>query len=288
VLSQPDRAFTASEQPESVQALRSLFALLHCLTFELSDCGQIEYVQLEFLVQKFAGVAGSDLPIQKQLWPDNEAFVLKLLETWQGDAVCLARVLGAYAAFLPRGFEGAAAAALRGKLTSVALPRFALQTLAHLRDPGFVKRLVFREDGSYEFRGILWTSDGPLWKGLREETCKLLAEAQSNRAIQENAYELLHWFVLTHSGNVPRDPAAMKGLLSQQDIVDAIWNAATATQLGPYAVYQLKDLPDMLKPLKTSCKLPTWWEPSLETAGVIKGAVAGPPTPQNTTELDGA
>jgi hypothetical protein len=51
----------------------------------------------------------------------------------------------------------------------------------------------------------------------------VLQEAATNQAIQENAYELLHWFehVLGDRGDTG-DGSNVKNLLSQQPLLDGI------------------------------------------------------------------
>ena len=197
----------------------------------------------------------------------------------------LIRLLSPYSGIRLRNFDNQAAADLHKKLCAVALPKFARQLMTSFREPGFVERLVHKEENTFEARCIFWEATGPLWGPLRNEFLHVLAEAPSNRSIQSNAYEFLHWFVLSREGHVPGDPKAMQSLLSDQAVFDAIWNAAIATPLAPRAVYQLRHLPKILEQLKIKCEPPSWWQEI--AASFIAPAPNNPPatgpTPTHST-----
>ena len=155
------------------------------------------------------------------------------------------------------------------------MPHFARQVLESFRQDGFIERISARDEDTVEQAGILWDPSSPIWTTLRTETLKLLSQAAPNRAVQENAYELLHWYVVQREGHAHGDLSKMQALLSDQSVFDAIWNAAIATPLAPRAVYQLRHLPKIVEQLKIKCAPPTWWQQIAAT--FIVPAPATPP-----------
>jgi hypothetical protein len=168
--------------------------------------------------------------------------------------------LDPYTGIIQRKFEGQSARDLHKKLSEVALPKLGRQIIASFRTPGGIDRLIQRQEHSFAPRCMILDPKGALWSSLRSELFQVLAEAPSNPAVQANAYELLHWIVLARGGHAPGDARAMQAIFSDQSLFDAVWNAATATQLAPYAVYRLLDLPGIVQSWGITCKLPNWWQ----------------------------
>jgi len=195
----------------------------------------------------------------------------------------LIRILDPYTGIRLRSFDhNAAAADLHNKLCAVALPKFAHQLIASFREPDFIERLVHKEEDTFEARCMIWDAKGPIWGPLRNEFLQVLAEAPSNRSIQSNSYELLHWFVLRREGHAPGDPNAMQALLSIQAAFDAIWNAAIATPLAPHAVYQLRHLPNIVQTRGIKCNPPAWWQ---QIAATFIVPVPADPPPNASTPV---
>jgi len=268
-LHQADNAFTEDEKPALVAQAASLFVLLNSLVFDLGHLGEatmkIGDAELEILVEKWARFAGASLPVHAKFWPRNEAFILKLFEQWSPDVTPLIRILSPYAGIRLRHFDGESAGELHKKLCAVALPKFARQVIAKFHEDGFVRRLIQKEEDTFDARSIIWDSRGPIWGQHRSEIFQILGKASSSRAVQANAYELLHWFVLMREGNAPGNRKSMEDLFSDQGLVDAVWNAASATPLAPRAVYRLRALPKILQQLGMKCEPPPWWQEIVAT-----------------------
>ncbi len=286
VLRRADNVFAEEDNVNLVRQAESLLALLQSLVFELGAINQatnrIGAAELETLVDKIVSLAGSAMPVHSQFWPRNEALILDLFSRWSPDVMPLIRLLSPYAGIRLRNFDNQPAAGLHKKLCGVALPKFARQLMVSFRESGFVERLVRKEENTFEAGCIFWEANGPLWGHLRDEFLQILAEAPSSRSIQSNAYELLHWFVLSRAGHGPGDPKAMQALLSDQVVFDAIWNAAIATPLGPRAVYQLRHLPQITQQLKIKCDPPAWWQQIAATFTVPAPATPPAITPSAT------
>jgi hypothetical protein len=274
VLHRADNVLVEAEKPTYIEKAKALFALLEALCLDLAEPGSIGYDELRAIVEKFASFANSGLPIHQQFWSGNEVLILTTFKKWNGDVALLNRVLEPYGGFLPRGFEGDGAGKLRNKLCALALPHFAHQVIGNFRESGFVGRLISRDKNTLDSRRIIWDANGLFGDLLRTETFTVLEEASSNRSVQENAFELLHWFILARTGQAPQDRPNMDAILSNQEIFDAIWNAAVTTQLGPRAVYHLKDLPEIAKTIGIKFVLPVWWQDGLVSAGIINTPTA--------------
>jgi len=95
---------------------------------------------------------------------------------------------------------------------------------------------------------------------------EIFAEAKDNRAIQENAYQMLYLFsYLLRDDTLEQEKKDVEQLVSNQQILDALWNAAKVTPLGIASVARLSALPSQLKKLGVSIVLPSWWDSTLAT-----------------------
>ena len=125
----------------------------------------------------------------------------------------------------------------------------------------FVNRVWTQDAGALQLRCILLAHDGPLWIGARKELLAVLKEAGTNQIVQENAYELLHWFgYLLKEQSGTGDTDNLKKLLQEKECLDAIWNSATAKTLSPHATIRLNNLVVSLKKMDVNVDLPPWWE----------------------------
>jgi hypothetical protein len=243
-----------------MQKAEVLFALLKSLCFDLAKIEPVGYNELRAIVEQFANFAESALPVHQTFWDRNEEFVLKLFDGWTGDVSLLIKVLEPYSRDIPGRFDGHAAGNLHKKLCGVALPKFAQQISSNLRDSGFIRRMVSNPDDNSDSRHIIWDKNGIFGKTLRKSTLTLLEEASSNRTIQDNAYELLHWFCLAHATNFRQDYTNIKKTLSEQAIFDAMWKAATPTPLGLLAIHQIRELPNFAQQIEIKFEPPDWWK----------------------------
>lgn len=268
ILHQADNVFTEGEKRGFITQANSIFALLKSLVFDLGQLAetkkQIGDAELELLVKTFASFAGaSSMPVHAQFWLKNQEFILDLFEQWRLDLMPLIRILNPYTGILTRDFDGASARELHKKLCAVALPNFARELVQNFREAGFVKRLIQKQEDTFAASCMVSDVTSPFWDQFRSEILQVLTEAASNRAVQENAYQFLYWFILLQKGRLTTDPPPLEKVLSNQSLASAIWNAATATPLAPGAVYQLLELPKILQRFGVRCELPSWWQQTL-------------------------
>jgi hypothetical protein len=269
VLQRGDNVFTEAEKAPLVESAESLFTLLETLVFQLGKLTEstkwIGNAELEEAVDKFARMASAVRPLHAQFWPRNEAFIVKLFDQWAADVTPLVRLLEPHLGILRRNFDGQASGELHKKLCAAVLPHFARQIIESFRRDGFIGRLMRHEMETYDARCVVLDVSGPLWTGLRSNVFEALTEASSNRIVQENAYDLLYWLVYAAEGHAPESHTAIQRLFSNQAVFEAVWTAATATQLGPRAVYSIREIPALTKQLGVACRLPDWWAPIVAT-----------------------
>jgi hypothetical protein len=115
---------------------------------------------------------------------------------------------------------------------------------------------------------LLLAPQGVLWARLRSDAFQMLSEAATNRMVQENAYELLHWITSEFQRQAHANRKAEDYLVGDQALFERLWQAATASQLSPVAVYRLKELPGLVQKWNIACELPVWWQPTLAELGI--------------------
>ena len=258
VVRHADEALAEGDKPTLTHQAASLFACLECLVFSLGKLNQATKLigdrQLETLLSTFASLLDPSLPVRPESSVRNASFVLRLVEEWSPDVTPLLRLL-----YSSTFFGGVSAGELRKKLCAVAAPKYVRQTLANFRLAGFVQHLLHKHTATFDVNRMIWDLEDQVLVQLRSEALQVLAEAASNRAVQENAYELLRWFVLVDGREEPATRKSEEKLFSDQTLVDAIWDAAAATPLTARAVYQLRQLPLILQRLGIKCKSRPWW-----------------------------
>lgn len=268
LLIKADDAFTNEQRHPFVEQAESLLKLLDTLVFENGNLSeracQIGGAQLEIIVEKFARMADASQPIHVRFWPQSEAFITRLFSQWSGDVMPLVKVWQLHLGIRRRNFDGPLSLKLHRTLCDGFLPRLTRQTISSFRQKGFIQRLTRGENDTFHYRRLILDSTSPLWSNFCGETCAMLNESSSNTDVQENAYELLRWMLLARVGPMP-DSDSFRKLFSDQTIFDAVWKAATASQLGPRSISNIRELPDVMKELHVNCSLPAWWAPIIAT-----------------------
>jgi hypothetical protein len=289
-LRQADNVHAETEQAALVRRAESLIALLECLALGLGRLDrpdkQFDPGQLEKLFETLASFSDSHSPIHSNFAPRNEDLLLRFVQQWSPDVSPLVTALHAYDHFPDRYFQGDAAKALQQKLCAIVLPKFARQVIARLREPDISPTLFGQETDTHAIRRMVLDPDGPLWRQLRGEALAVFREATTNRAVQENAYELIHLFDFKLSEwHQTQEVASIQKLISQKDILDGIWAAATATRLTPNATARLSRFVKNLKASGGTVQLPAWWDENIKAL-----AVSPPPPPAEPPhqEPDGA
>ncbi|MEI6787148.1 MAG: hypothetical protein WCL49_01595, partial [bacterium] len=151
------------------------------------------------------------------------------------------------------------------QLGKIVIPRYAMQILSRFHEQGFIVQVYQGADGSFELGRLLLDAKGPLWGGLREEVLKVLAEANEDLNVHQNAYEMLRWFdyKLEKEANYGEGQAIQ--LLLKDDVLrSAIWAAATSRPLNPQAIGYLRGLPDRLQKIGAPVQIPEWWKRTVE------------------------
>jgi hypothetical protein len=120
-----------------------------------------------------------------------------------------------------------------------------------------------------------------MWTTLRGTTLALLKEAEANRTIQENSYELISFFdYKLHEQCVPIEVSMIKTLLSDNEILKSLWAAATATRLSPQATGRLTRFVETMRVSGVPLPLAEWWAENIRImeGGSALTPAADPPT----------
>lgn len=264
-----DTVLTQPERTPIVASAKSLVTLLECLTFDLGRLNEPDKPlgadELDLLFQTFASILASISPVHAQFQPRNEQLLLKLVQSWGPDLSPLLNLLQVYGHFPGRHFDREGTQAIHKKLCAAFLPNLAAYIIKGLREPGFATSLFAQERDTYSIRGTLFDLQSPLWTTQRDAMLTALKEAQSNRTVQENAYELIHLFDFKlHDESTAAETQAIKTLLADQEVLNAIWAAATAAPLNLPATGRLRRFVAAMKASEHPVPLPAWWDENIK------------------------
>jgi hypothetical protein len=278
VLHKADRVFLDGQTSASLCKVDTLFALLECLVFEVARAVRINDTELELIVETFVRMAGATLPVHAQFKERNMAFLPKFFEQWESDVLPLVRILGPYSGSKLDIFDAKQSTRqLHKRLCDVVLPKLACQIIASFEHEGFVKRLLNKEAGYPDALTLISDPTSPFWRQYLSETLQMLAKAGTILSVQENTYEFLSWLVTIGGKDGPKP---INSLLSDKQIFEALWKAATASPLAPHAVYQLHAcgrFESTLLQLGIKCEFPPYWQKTLSTFTIPAQAPATPP-----------
>jgi KAP family P-loop domain len=282
-----DTTLTNTNQAALIASATSVLNLLNALTSGLLQSGLhpgcLDAAALEFAFDKFASVVRGTGRVHSNFCAQNENYLPSLLANWQGDITPLVKVLHPYRHYPPHSFDQGPARDLYKKLRASLLSKLAQQVVRDLAEPDFGTRVFSEESDTHEIRQLLLSPQSPLWTECKVQALSVLKEASSKPEIQENAYELLHLFdykLREESGS--SDGQAVKSLLAQKDIREAIWGAATATPLSALAAGRLQRLAKTMAAQGNTLPYPAWWDETIKSATAAYGSLeqeSPPPEP---------
>jgi hypothetical protein len=287
-LGRRDNVQLAVDRAAILEAAHVSIAMLECLVLEL---GQIETPEklirpqeLETLFDAFARNLRSQSVANDEFCKRNEELLMQIITRWQGDVTPLVDAILPYAHWGSRRYDGPHAIALHQRLSAAILPRLTAQVIAGVRDAGYMHRIWTHEKGTSQIRGLILAHDGPLWKDARKDVLACLGEAGSNQVIQQNAYELLHWFdLMLNERTGTGDAENLKKLFQEKELLDSLLAAATAKTLSPIATIRLNRFVLSLQKLGNSVTIPSWWEEAIKQIprppAEIQPAPVAAPTP---------
>jgi hypothetical protein len=267
VLNRANAAIAEPKKKGLAAAAGSLFALIKSLVLEVGGLANAERKlgreELAALFETFARIANSFVALSTDFHSRNETLLTELLTRWTGDTSPLVDELKPHYGFGTRHFERGAARDLYQKLCSILWPKLAKEVLDSFNIPGFVTRALNDENRSGPEMQLILDVKGHLWKGLRAEILALLRSAAEKPNVQENAFALLRYFddsleTLGKNGRIE--------LLDDGEIALALWDAATAVPLTPYAVVRLCEVASYIQK-GGSMKFPHWWDEALKLSG---------------------
>jgi hypothetical protein len=273
ILRSADSVRREADRPPFLEEAKTLVAIIECLMLEMGPIGppdnRVGLAQLKKLFDSFTTILRSSPAPTNEFCTRNEALLHRIVDRWQGDVTSLVEVILPYGHFGSARFDGPNARALHDRLSNAVIPKLALQAIAGFRQAGYVQQRVWPLDTeNFQVRCLFLTPDSPLWNGARKDLMAALQEAGTNQAIQENAYELLHWFEhLLRERETTGDATNVKNLLSLKPILDSIWSAATAEPLSPRTAVGLNQFVLRLGAIGANVELPAWWDDAIKRSG---------------------
>ena len=271
-LRQPDSVRLIEERLPILKQVEVLISMLECLVLELGQIDKPEKLlrsdEVETIFEAFATNLRSYSKTTDEFCVRNEKLLNQLIERWQGDVTPLVNAIVPYGYWGSRRYDGDHAMALHERLSRAIKPRLAAQVIAGLRQPDYVQRIWTQDKGTAQIRCVFLAHDGPLWKDARTEFLAAIEDAGSSLTVQDNVYDLLHWFehgFSEHAGSGDADN--LKKLFQDKELLDALWAAATARPLSSYATIRLNNFVLTLKQIGLIVDLPTWWGDAFKQAG---------------------
>ena len=282
VLRQAEDARLQAEKGELMEDARSVLALLECLVFDSGrpETGdkQISPTRLEQLFNTFASIITGTRPVHKQFRSATEQFLERVAGRWASDVLPLARALRIFESSRPPvGAGGQAFETPARRLWALVVPKLIDQIASNFHQPGFVRRLVPGDETTREFANMLLNAESPLWKDGRGKMIGMLNDAPASAAIRENAYEMLYWLDYLVEKQGASDGAARK-LLSEREVFQALWAAATAAPLSASAVGRLQGLAKRQEEQHIKISYPPWWKDRVNELNAAWQASAVPAT----------
>ncbi|MEI6644686.1 MAG: P-loop NTPase fold protein [bacterium] len=198
-------------------------------------------------------------------------FLCHLVDKWQSPVAPLVEIIEPFSSY-KHDIEREEIKDLYKMMSKLMVPRYAAEVLEQFKKTEF--RSFTR--ATYPAKQIVLDCNGPLWCDLRKEMLRTLEESSTVSVIRQNAYELIAWFnyLLKKESSPECDALRVIKVLSEAEIVGALWNAATAQPLNPRAVGSLRDFPANCKKLcNVELKLPHWWVRILEDSDLEKSKV---------------
>jgi hypothetical protein len=207
----------------------------------------------------------------------EHSYIVRVVTHWAGDVQPVLDVLEPWGGTFAFSHQGTRAGEIHKELCRIAIGAFARSILKRFHDRDFIKMLWGREDGSYSVQRVLFDISGPLWTELRTETLAVFAEAREAPAVQGNLYTLLEW--LNHL--LRKEPGlgfaqGFAQVMSDKEIVGAIWSGAMCVPLNDRPIGLIRELPDQLKAMGVEVTVPEWWDATLKQLGLSPKAEAPP------------
>ena len=274
-LRQPDTVQLAEERAPILKQVQALISTLESLVLELGQIDKPDKLigpdEIETLFESFAANLRSYSAKTDDFCARNEMLLNQIIERWQGDVSPLVNAILPYGNWASRRYDGVNAQALHQRLSIKILPRLAIQVLDGLSEPGYVQRVWTHDKETFQIRCLLLAHEGPLWKGTRKELLERIKDAANNQVIQENVYDLLQWFEHVFNERAGTgDAESLNKLFKDKELLDALWAAATAKTLSPYATIRLNNFVLSLKKIGISVIIPTWWEDAIKQIALPK------------------
>lgn len=152
---------------------------------------------------------------------------------------------------------------LFAEVRSVLGPVVADQCAALFRSPQGIKQTIRDREARAE-QSILFDGEGPLWRSRRPGTLQVLGEAAESSIVRQNVVDFLYAVTdksAGHGGVGAATSAGVGALLSDAEVVTALWFAACSRAPNPRHLSSLVEVREVLT-TKSGQELPqpSWWD----------------------------
>ena len=272
ILHLADTAFNIPERerfrPEAQRALSFLEELtLRPAAFH-SGIADHDWLPLELIVTILAPLIDSPGSVHAELWPQIERVLLELVERWDKDgdshywrAIDVVRSIGRDGEGRP---DGKRFAVISRKLNDLVDDRLSEVFVRRIEEYGCISRMADGHMGTRETRLLIKKPGSRLWKKHRSKIVAAFSNPQPSAAAQANAYAFIRWILQMGVSSDRVDDEAARALMSDGELMLAIWETATWDAfLGPH-VDRIRAFPEFLATRGCTLPIPYWWDSVLQ------------------------
>jgi KAP family P-loop domain len=267
-LRQADDAFTSRARVPYRAAAKFQLNLMEVLLLYLPTTNDSlrsrNWIPVESIFKRLPPMADAISGAHRESWPRTRALLIQLVKGWSDDIEPLMRVIKPLDPFMSSRIDGKENRRFLGELGKTLVKRFASSLTEKFAEPSFIENVRSGEDEGGDVTALLFSADGPLWKGETREILGILRRAKRNPSVQENAYAILDWieYLLRKMRGFAIEKEAAK-FVADPVAFPAIWAAATAVRFAGRYAYRMQNLGAQLKSLGVEVKLPRWWDAAL-------------------------
>ncbi len=257
-----DSVFFEENKGSHMSIIVSISNLLRQLIIDIGsadpECGLIDETHVKLVFHSLEKFSESKSAISGRFWESDRTLICDMVDCNTADLSKLLEVFDPLAWHSEVEYKNAEQ--LRIELCNKLFARLAVSILSKFEEFDYIKNVsIPRSNRTFE-RFVILNVEGAIWRGNRTKILAILDRAESRREIQENAYNLLRWFVYLIEKEADRGEAsqALK-ILNDKELLNSIWNAAVASPLGPRWIYPISNLDKILKNIGSSVQRPPWW-----------------------------
>lgn len=268
-----DNAFKLHQKALHRQCARLLISMIEELALKTADLipslRSREWLPLATIFGDLIPLANAISPVHAELWPRTERLLVNLAKNWPGELHLLHRGVRSVHPDRSGWVDSVEDRRVAQFLNKLLDERLAKVVTAGLAENGFVERMTLRSEETYEYQEIIIRPSSALWTTFKSKVLKTLRKAKRNATVQDNAHAFLSWIEHLLRTRKSVGLASAEEILGNQEIITAIWNAATATPFAGRYAYRLRELPAKIKEFGVDLIIPTWWQPAIDETLIL-------------------